>query len=156
MNADRVRELLAAFAAEKVEYVICGGVALNQLGLARATEDLDLFIAPRAENVERLKAALDSVFHDPCIAEIRADDLLGDYPAVQYVPPEGDFHVDIFTRQGEAFTFADLVAQRVLFEGVEVVITTPETLYRMKRDTVRLKDRADADALRRRFRLEVP
>jgi hypothetical protein len=30
-------------------------------------------------------------------------------------------------------------------------VVTPRTLYRMKRDTTRLKDRADAEMLKRRF-----
>jgi len=33
-------------------------------------------------------------FHDPEIDSIRADELAGDYPAIQYVPPTGDFWID--------------------------------------------------------------
>jgi len=94
------------------------------------------------------------VFDDPHIDEITADDLLGDYPAVQYVPPEGTFHLDILTRLGEAFRFEDLESERVDFGGMEVSVVTPETLYRMKKDTVRLRDRADAERLRERFGFE--
>jgi hypothetical protein len=94
MDYERTREVLAALEREKVEYAIFGGVALNLQGLARATEDLDIFIAPSEENIHRLRVALMSVFHDPHIDEITADDLLGEYPAVQYVPPEGAFHID--------------------------------------------------------------
>jgi hypothetical protein len=120
----------------------------------RSTEDLDVFVAPAAENVERLKRALHSVFDDPSIDEISAGDLLGDYPAVQYVPPEGAFHLDILTRLGAAFRWEDLEVLRAGFEGLTVSVVSPRTLYRMKRDTVRAKDRADAEVLRRRFRLE--
>jgi hypothetical protein len=74
-------------------------------GLVRGTQDLDIFIAPDAENVERLKQALRDVFDDPAIDDISADDLLGDYPAVQYRPPDGTFHIAILTRLGEAFRF---------------------------------------------------
>ena len=130
-----------------------GAVALGIHGLARATEDLDLFVAPDRENIERLKEALRGVFHDPHIEEISADDLLGDYPAVQYVPPDGAFHLDILTRLGEAFRWSDLEIERVPFEGLTVSVVSPRTLYRMKRDTVRTKDRADAEMLRRRFGL---
>ena len=137
-----------------VQYKIFGGAALNLLGLARFTEDLDVFIAPTADNVERLKSALSSVFSDPNIAEITSADLLGDYPAVQYVPPEGMFHVDILTRLGEAFTYDDLEAETIDFAGVAARVVTPRQLFRMKKDTVRLKDRADAEALRQRFDLE--
>ncbi len=156
MEVERVKQVLAALEAEQVEYTVCGGVALNLLGLARATEDLDIFVAPSRANIGRLKAALRRVFADPCIDEIQADDLLGDYPAVQYVPPEGDFHIDILTRLGEAFRYEDMVSQRVRFEDVDAVVATPQTLYRMKRDTVRLKDRADAAALKRLFELQEP
>jgi hypothetical protein len=90
MELEITKNVLAALEREGVRYLVFGAVALNLLGLARATEDLDIFIAPVLENVERLKAALRSVFADPSIEEIAADDLLGDYPAVQYVPPEGD------------------------------------------------------------------
>lgn len=77
--------------------------------------------------------------------------LLGEYPAVQYVPPDGLFHLDILTRLGEAFTFDDLEITRVPFEHLTVSVASPATLYRMKRGTVRLKDRADAELLKERF-----
>lgn len=154
MNYELTKKILAALEREKVRYVVFGAVAINLLGLARATEDLDLFIAPGAENIERLKAALRSVFDDPTIDEIKAEELLGEYPAIEYVPPEGTFHIDIVTRLGEAFRFEDLEAQIQDFDGVPVSVATPKTLYRMKKDTVRLRDRADAEALKRRFRID--
>ncbi|HXO29875.1 MAG TPA: nucleotidyl transferase AbiEii/AbiGii toxin family protein [Thermoanaerobaculia bacterium] len=154
MELEITKNVLAALEREGLRYLVFGAVALNLLGLARATEDLDIFIAPERENVERLKAALRSVFADPSIEEISADELLGDYPAVQYVPPEGDFHLDILTRLGEAFHFTDLEAVRVDLDGQLVWVASPRTLYRMKKDTVRARDRGDAELLRRRFNLE--
>jgi len=154
LNYELTKKILAALEREKVRYVVFGAVAINLLGLARATEDLDLFVAPEAENVERLKAALRSVFDDPTIDEIKTEELLGEYPAIEYVPPEGTFHIDIVTRLGEAFRFEDLEAQIQDFDGVPVSVATPKTLYLMKRDTVRLRDRADAEALKRRFRID--
>jgi hypothetical protein len=58
------------------------------------------------------------------------------------------------TRLGEAFRFEDLEAQTQDFDGVPVSVATPKTLYRMKKDTVRLRDRADAETLKRRFRID--
>jgi hypothetical protein len=97
---------------------------------------------------------LRSVFDDPCIDEISADDLLGEYPAVQYVPPTGNFHIDVLTRLGERFDFASLASEKVDFDGVSVSTVTPETLYRMKKDTVRPKDWGDAQRIARRFGLK--
>ena len=155
MNFDAVKSVLAALEREEVQYVVFGAVAINLLGLPRATEDLDIFVAPEAENIERLRTALRSVFpEDSSIEEITAADLLGDYPAVQYVPPEGTFYIDILTRLGEAFRYEDITSRRLDFDGLAVNVATPEVLYRMKKDTVRPKDWGDAEALRRRLKLE--
>ena len=70
-----------------------------------------------------------------------ADDLLGDYPAVQYVPPDGTFHLDILTRLGQTFQFSDLETERVAFDGLTATVVTPRMLYRMKRDAVRPEHR---------------
>ena len=157
MDFDVLQSLLAALEHERVRYAIFGGIALNLHGLARFTEDVDLFIEPSTENIERLKRALRSVFDDDSIDEITSDDLLGDYPAVQYVPPTGEFHVDILTRLGSAFAFADLETERLPLGDITVTVVTPRTLYRMTRETVALEDRANAEQLRQRFGLqEVP
>jgi hypothetical protein len=153
VDYDLIKRVLAALEREGVRYVIFGAAAMNLHGLARFTEDLDLFVAPDRENIDRLRRALHSVFADPHIDEISSDDLSGDYPAVQYVPPDGTFHLDILARLGDAFRFDDLETARIPFEDLMVSVATPATLYRMKRGTVRLKDRADAALLKDRFKL---
>jgi hypothetical protein len=154
MDFDSTKKVLAALQREGVKYVVFGAAAINLLGLPRATQDLDIFLAPEADNVEKLKAALRRVFDDPHIEEIRAEELLGEYPAVEYVPPSGAFHIDILTRLGDAFRFEDLDSQQVDFQGVSVPVATPRTLYRMKKGTVRPRDRADAAMLKERFQIE--
>jgi hypothetical protein len=154
VDYDLITRVLEALERERVAYAVFGGAALNFHGLSRFTEDLDIFVAPDRDNIERLKRALMVVFDDPHIDEISADDLLGEYPAVQYVPPVGTFHVDILVRLGDAFRFDDLDIVRLPFEALTISVVSPATLYRMKRDTVRLKDKADAELLRERFGLE--
>ena len=154
MDFEVLKRVLAALESRGVNYAIFGAVALNLHGLARFTEDLDIFVAPEKTNIDRLKLALHDVFDDPEIENITAHDLLGEYPAIQYNPPSGSFHIDILARLGEAFTFADLEIERLPYDDLTVTAVTPRTLYRMKKDTVRLQDRADADLLRRRFNVE--
>ena len=113
MDFDVLKRVLAALEAHRVRYVIFGAVALNLHGLARSTEDLDLFVEPTESNIERLKLALKEAITDTEIEQIAAVDLLGAYPAVQYFPPGGAFHIDILTRLGDAFRFADLETERV-------------------------------------------
>ena len=156
MNYAASRRILAAFEEEGVRYLVFGGAALNLHGLPRFTEDLDVFIEPTRENVEAVKRALRKVYDDPNIDEISADELVGEYPAVQYVPPEGDFHLDILTRLGEAFRFEDLEPDETTLDGVKVRLVSPRTLYLMKKGTVRPKDRLDADGLRAKYGFEEP
>jgi len=70
MDVELTTKILAALEREQARYVVFGAVALAIHGLPRATEDLDLFVAPDRDNIERLKRALRSVFDDPCIDEI--------------------------------------------------------------------------------------
>jgi hypothetical protein len=153
MDFEKFLQLLAALAREGVEYVIVGAVALNLHGIVRATEDIDLFIRPDGENVERLKRALGSVWDDPDIAEITSQDLAGEYPTVRYGPPGEGFVIDLLSRLGSAFAYDDLEVQTVTIEGVPARVATPTTLYRMKKDTVRPIDRADVAALRDKFEI---
>ena len=146
--------LMRALDDHKVDYVLVGGMAVNLLGLVRATEDIDLFLSPTPDNIERLRHALRQVWDDPCIDEISAEDLCGDYPVVRYGPPVGAFVVDLMTRLGESFAFSDLEGTTIELESTQIRVATPETLYRMKRDTVRPRDQIDALALKKKFHLE--
>ncbi len=108
---------------------------------------------PDPDNIARLRNALKQVWNDPDIDQITAEDLCGDYPAVRYGPPQGTLYLDIITRLGEATAFADLNVEVKHAQGIPVRIATPDTLYRMKKDTVRPIDHSDAHALRVAFKL---
>ena len=153
MEPETIRALFAALRDEHVDYVLVGALAMDVLGIGRLTEDIDLFVRPTPENVDRLRRALHRVWQDPSIDEITAADLAGDYPAIQYVAPDGT-PIDILSRLGEAFEFTHLAATVYSYGDVEVRVATPETLYRMKRDTTRLRDKADAQILKEKFRLK--
>lgn len=152
MEFARFLDVIRAFERERVEYVLVGGVAVNLHGIVRATEDIDFFVRPGAENVERLKRALRSLWDDPEIDQIRAEDFEA-YPTLRYGPPGEAIVIDILTRQGTAFAFEDLESESVELEGVRVHVATPATLVRMKRGTLRPIDHADAQALIRLFDL---
>lgn len=155
MTFDEAMEVFGALVREQVDFVVIGSMAMAAHGLARATRDLDLFIAPDRDNVERLKTALRFLFDDPNIDQVEAAELAGDYPAVEYIPPHGRYSLDILTRLGEAFSWSDLRigSQPIEFAGMTVRVATPQMLYQMKRDTVRPQDRADAARIRVAFGL---
>jgi len=155
MDLNEAKRILAAFEREKLQYVLVGSMAMAAQGLVRATRDLDFFVSPDADNVERLKRALKSLYDDdPNLDQISAEELAGDYPAVEYVPPHGRYSIDILTRLGEAFRYESLEFEELLLDGIRIRVATPTMLYRMKKDTVRPQDRLDAETIRREFGLD--
>ena len=102
----------------------------------------------------RLKRALRSVFDDANIEQITAEDLTGEYPAIEYVPPHGRFSLDIVARLGDAFGYEDIEAEELAIDDFHIRVATPRMLWKMKKDTVRPQDRVDAEALRQGFKLE--
>jgi Nucleotidyl transferase AbiEii toxin, Type IV TA system len=155
VDRDEIVRVLRAFEGAGLEYVLIGATAMGFHGLVRATEDIDLIIRATPENVERLRTALRAAYdNDSHIDEIAAADLLGEYPAVRYYPPSGDLFFDIITRLGEAASFETVDSEIKQIADIGVSVATPAALYRLKRDTVRAKDRQDALALRERFQLK--
>ena len=153
VDLDKVLALVEAMNREGVEYITFGAIALWTHGIVRATEDADFFVAPTSENVDRLKRALRSVWTDPDIDQISADDLLGEYPSVRYGPPDTDLYIDFLTRLGEVYPYDSLQWEVKEVDGVPIRVVTAKQLYEMKRDTVRSKDRIDALALKKKFGL---
>jgi len=154
MDFDKVLALIDAMNEEGVDYVTFGAVAINLLGIVRATTDADFFVKANVENIDRLKKALRRVWDDPHIDEITHEDLLGDYPSVRYGPPDESFEIDFLTRLGEMYSYDNVPAEIVEYRGVKARVATPAKLYEMKRRTVRPKDWGDAWALKEKFNLE--
>ena len=153
MSEEVLAPLFRALHEHEVEYVLVGAMAINLLGLARATVDADFLVRPTPDNVERLRRAVRTVWDDPELDTLSAEDLGGEYSVVRYGLPEGSEidYVDFIGRLGDAVRFEDLQMQIVDVAGIPVRIATPGTLFRMKRDTLRPQDRLDAARLRERF-----
>jgi Nucleotidyl transferase AbiEii toxin, Type IV TA system len=150
---EEVSQLLAAMEHEGVRYVLIGSMAMAARGVVRATRDIDFFVEPDADNVDRLRKALKSVYDDESIDDITSEDLAGEYPVVRYGPPDGEVMIDIISRLGDAYTFNDIESDDMIIDGTTVPVATAKMLYEMKRDTIRPQDAVDADVLRSHFDL---
>ncbi len=139
---DEFLDILQAMEKEGVDYVLVGGFAVILHGMHRHTMDIDIFVKAKEENVDKLRKALGSLYHDPDIAEITSAEL-HEYPVIRYGTPGGTV-IDIMTRQGEVVAYDDLEFETIELEGQTIRIATPETLLRMKEDTVRPGDKQDA------------
>jgi predicted nucleotidyltransferase len=135
-------EILKALWQEKVEYILIGGFAVIIHGMPRVTQDLDIFVKMVPENIDKLKKALKAVFNDNSIDGITLDDL-NDYSVIRYGTPD-EFYIDILGRLGEVAVYDDLKYEIITVEGIQVRIASIETLYWLKKDTLRLEDRRDA------------
>ena len=144
-----------AFNEAGVRYVVFGGIAVIARGVTRATQDLDLFLDPDADNVAAARSALHRVFADPALDELTSD-ALAEYGLVRYGPPDHDFVIDLTTRIGDAFSFADLESSPVELHGVTVPVATARMLIRMKQASHRERDRSDVLRLRERHGIEEP
>jgi hypothetical protein len=154
VDFDKVLRLIREMNREGVDYITFGALALNIHGIVRATTDADFFIKPDRDNIERLKKALRNVWTDPEIDSITADDLLGEYPSITYGPPDDSFAIDFLTRLGDVYTYDNLPSEVIEADGIPIRVVTAEKLYEMKRNTVRLKDKADCLALNEKFHFE--
>lgn len=143
LNPD-FRDMLSAFAAEKVEVLVVGAYALAAHGVPRATGDIDFWIRRTPENADRVLRAL-TVFGAP-VDEITRDDLLAPDRVIQLgVAPS---RIDIMTSiDGVEFeeAWADRLATQV--DGVDVAIIGREALVRNKRAVARPRDLADVAQL---------
>lgn len=127
---------------EHVEYALIGGYALALQGIVRLTEDVDILVEPTAENAARWVRAL-SRLPDGAARELIGDDTL--HRELYAIRINDEFTVDVMN-SASGFTWADMLPYRTRVEGINVV--SLEGLLRLK-ENGRLKDRADAEAIRR-------
>ena len=140
LNPD-YKDILSAFDAEEVEYLLVGAYALAAHGLPRATGDIDLWVARSAENAKRLLKAL-AVFGAP-LAGISEQDFL---------TPEIVFQMGVVPRRIDILTSISAVAfeeawperEEIEIEGLQIPVISRRHLIQNKRSTGRPKDEADA------------
>jgi hypothetical protein len=135
----RIVELLEE---EHVEYALIGGYALALQGIVRLTEDVDILVEPTMENARRWVRAL-SKLPDGAAKELAGDDTL--HEEVYAIRINDEFTVDVLN-SASGFTWKQLLPYRTRIDGINVV--SLEGLFRMK-EHGRLKDRADAEAIRK-------
>lgn len=143
MNPD-FRELLLAFNAHGVEYLVVGAHALAVYGHVRATKDLDVWVRPESKNAGRVLTAL-SAFGAP-LDDLTSDDLSKAGTVFQIrVPP---LRIDLITAiDGVDFTEAWPDRFSTSFGGVPVFVISRHHLITNKKAAGRLQDLADAERL---------
>jgi len=78
---------------------------------------------------------------------IRVLEALQEFAVIRFGATD-EFYIDIMARLGEVAVFEDLDFEILLHHGIKIRIATPETLYKLKKDTLRQKDKFDAAYLK--------
>jgi hypothetical protein len=121
------------------KYIVIGGMAMINLGYLRATEDIDLIVESSYENQDRLKNALSNL-PDKAINDLNEDDL--DKYIVVKVADE--IVIDLMKKAG-GYEYDDMENEIEIkeIEGVKIPFASAGLLYKLKKDTMREKDKMD-------------
>lgn len=153
MSEPRFDELLRRLAAAEAEFVVIGGLAVSAWGVIRGTKDVDIVIAPAAENLKRVaEVAATAGGHVQ-----QGNALLGSPMSIASALASGE-QVMIETDLGRLDVVQGLDgvpsyeelrerASRAEVLGVSVAVCSLEDLKGMKRAAGRTRDLADLEDL---------
>jgi hypothetical protein len=137
MLANGLKELLLAFNAHGVKYLLVGGYAVGVYAEPRATKDLDLFIRPDRINAEIVHRAL-AAYGAP-LQGITPSDFFSDPHSVFQIgqPP---IRIDIL-QQIDGVTFDDASSNRIKAEvgGISAHVISADDLIQNKLASGRLR-----------------
>jgi hypothetical protein len=140
LNPD-FKDILSAFIAERVEFLVVGGYAMAFHGYVRATGDIDLWIRISEENAARVWRALES-FGAP-LFNLTLEDL--QTPDIVFQIGNVPSRIDIITEiDGVRFEEAWCESQTIEIEGLQIPVIGKRQLLINKQSTGRAKDRNDA------------
>lgn len=129
----------------EAKYIVIGGLAMNELGLVRVTEDIDLLIESSPENQQRIREAL-RVLPERAIDELGPEEDLRDWLVVRV---NDEITVDLMT-SACGVTYAEAKDDLVLRDitGAQIPFANRNLMIRLKQGS-REKDRIDLEYLLR-------
>jgi hypothetical protein len=130
--------------AHGVEYLLVGGYAVSYHGYPRATADIDIWVAVRTENAERIVAALKEFGFD--VPGVEVATFLESGKVIRM--GESPIRIEVLTGIS-GVEFEECYQERLLDEldGVEVSIISLRHLKENKRASGRLNDLNDLEHL---------
>ena len=139
-----LKDILKAFNAHSVQYLIVGAHALGVHAEPRATKDLDLFVRSEPENAQAVFRAL-AEYGAPLAGMSAAD--FSDGTTFQIgQPPE---RIDVIQKI-DGVTFDEAWSNRIegTIDGIPASVISREDMIRNKLASGRLQDLADVEKLR--------
>lgn len=136
------KRLLCSLKEHKVNFVIIGGVACIAHGHTRLTKDIDIFVEPTMENMEKTFRALEACGYD--LMETTIEEALQKKLLFRQYILKTDIHPSV-----TGVVFEDVWKNKVLckFEGMDVYFTSLDDLIAMKKAAGRPNDLEDIKVL---------
>lgn len=153
MNAPAFDQILRRLTEAEVKFVVVGGLALGAWGVVRGTKDVDVVVAPDAENLKRLAAVAEAIHgHVHAGGSFLGSQLsiAGQIAGGEQVAIETDLgRLDIVQGLDGIPAYDELNTRSTKAEilGVEVAVCSIEDLRAMKRAAGRTRDLADLEDL---------
>ncbi len=156
-------EVFKAFDKEKVDYIIVGGIALNLLGLMRATADLDILIDIVPENLAKVHALMSSIGYKlkqpinmskldaPGLAKLIREKHL---KAINYYRVGELKEVDFIIDSPVSFKRALTRAQKISVGAISLRVICVDDLIAMKKAVMRDIDKLDILQLKKLKKIE--
>lgn len=139
-----IKGLLRSLNELKVRYVIIGAFAFPFYGYSRATIDIDIFIEPENENVEKTLEALSRFGYD--VSAVTVEEMLKKKILIRQYALETDIHPFV---TGVSFEEIWKNKGKGKIEGVETYFASLDDLITMKKAAGREKDLQDLKALQK-------
>jgi hypothetical protein len=132
--------------AQHARYIVIGGFAIFEHGLARLTDDIDLLVDSSLDNVARVKTALE------CLPDKASRDVHdSDVSTYAVVRINDEITVDLMaTACGIDYARAERMIDWREIQGVRIPVASPALLW-LTKQTNREKDALDRAFLRKWF-----
>ncbi|PIP14507.1 MAG: hypothetical protein COX48_00445 [bacterium (Candidatus Stahlbacteria) CG23_combo_of_CG06-09_8_20_14_all_34_7] len=143
MNKD-LKEFLESFNAQKVEYMIVGGIAVAYYGYPRYTGDIDIWVKKSQDNAKKIISAVNAFGYagiDLTVEELTKDNMVFQFG----VEPN---RIDVITDvDGLSYDEAEKNKKKAHLEDVETFIISLDDLKKNKKACSRHKDLEDLENL---------
>jgi len=158
-------DIFMALNANKVKYVVVGGIALVLHGVVRLTADLDLIIKLEAENLKKFVSVMNSLAYRPKVP-VKAEEFIDNEKRETwrrekgmqvfsfYHPKQPSSLVDVFV--DEPIDYETLEKEREVMRAgsIKIPVVSRKHLIALKKISGRPQDIADINALKEVMKIE--
>lgn len=143
-----LKDIALLFNGANVKYCLAGGLAVGMLSTPRATEDIDLIVCVRTEEHGKIECILKQKF---IIIQNKKPVKLSFGNLWRLILKQNNggeiVILDIIMADNLELQNAIETAFTIEFENIPIPVISKENIIKMKSTSLRLKDRADIEAL---------